>query len=124
MVNTIFVPIICSKKKRTFYARYDYAFDHKWNLTRGVIDLPYASAGSEKIDVQEQASLELNAARIGPQYRCPFCQNQLFAKCGRCGNLFCVAQGEEMFTCPSCGSSGKINGVLSTLSGNSRNSQC
>lgn len=44
-----------------------------------------------------------------PEYPgCPFCENQNFIVCDKCGKLNCRTQTEGLFTCRWCGQIGRL----------------
>lgn len=47
--------------------------------------------------------------------KCPYCGNDGFVKCGRCGELTCWNSSTNHFVCAACGNSGKVEGTISDL---------
>src|SRR2546426_275993 len=43
---------------------------------------------------------------------CPNCGAGDFVSCGRCGQLGCWDSASAIFTCPSCGNSGPVEGLI------------
>ena len=117
--EVVFLPVNCVRTHKTFYARYDFAFDKIWVLTYGVEKLP-----DQYSDQLKNATSEVDVlhSRTGPQYRCPFCGQNSFVHCGRCGGLTCYS-GDGLFTCDHCGNTGKVEGRIDTLTGDKRHSQ-
>lgn len=97
----------CRKNHRTFYPRYDLAADDCWVLTYGIKDLPQG----QSVGSAGGAGMDLGRTRTGPQYRCPWCGNKDYVRCGRCGNLTCYRDGD--FECAYCGNVGKVTGTIS-----------
>lgn len=106
MNDLFFLEVKCSKTHNAFYARFDYAADHVWALTYGVKNLPNGGYLSNRSQQQDISNM-----RIGPQYKCPYCGNVYFVKCGACGKYTCYDDGGH-FTCAYCGNSGKVSGYI------------
>lgn len=110
MDNLFFFEAKCIKTGKLFYPRYDLAADDCWTLTYGVKELPYghkaAGAGGP--------GFAITATKVGPQYKCPWCGNTSYVRCGRCGKLTCYDDRTDTFTCGHCGNRGKITGTIST----------
>lgn len=106
MDNLFFLEVKCSKSKNNFYARFDYAADNVWVLTYGVKDLP----AGEKVS-SGNSQQDISNMRIGPQYKCPYCQSKSFVKCGVCGNLTCYDESGH-FDCVHCSNSGTVSGYI------------
>ena len=103
--EAVFLPINCVNAHRTFYARYDFAYDGAWVLTYGLKDIPLdVSGGSGSGEGRE---IDLLNSRTGPQYRCPYCGNTSFVQCGAC----------------HCGHTGEVSGTIDSLEGDKRRSQ-
>lgn len=103
MDNLFFVEIRCINTNRTFYARYDYAADDCWVLTRGVTSIPAGQhVGSSS------SSVDISNSRTGPQYKCPYCGNTVFVRCGSCGQMTCLRSGENYFKCAHCSNEGPL----------------
>ena len=118
--EAVILPINCVRTHRTFYARYDYAYDGVWVLTYGLKDIP--SDGIEQSSGGGTSRIDLSNSRTGPQYKCPHCGNTEFVRCGRCGKLTCYS-GSGKFTCDHCGNTGEVSGTIDSLEGNKRRSQ-
>lgn len=118
--EAIILPVKCVETGKTFYARYDFAYDGVWVLTYGLKDVltdlssDRNNAGISKID--------LSYSRIGPQYKCPHCGNLSFVRCGQCKNLTCYS-GKGDFLCRHCGNTGVVSGTIDSLEGDKRRSQ-
>ncbi len=118
--EAVFMPVNCVKAHKTFYARYDLAYDGTWVNTYGLKEMPaeengtVAKAGVSRID--------LSQARTGPQYKCPYCGNVDFVQCGGCSKLTCYS-GSGLFHCDHCGNSGEVTGTIDSLEGRGRNAQ-
>ncbi len=117
--EAIILPVNCIKTHKTFYARYDYAYDEIWVLSYGLKDLPEDMAKDEGSGV---AKMRLGNSRTGPQFKCPYCGNRGFVQCGKCKKLTCYAENGQ-FTCDHCGYEGTVSGVLESLEGDSKRSQ-
>ncbi len=87
--EAIILPVNCIKTHKTFYARYDYAYDEIWVLSYGLKDLPEDMAKDEGSGV---AKMRLGNSRTGPQFKCPYCENRGFVQCGKCKKLTCYAE--------------------------------
>ena len=109
MKNLFFLEAKCESAKRVFYPRYDLAADDKWVLTYGVENLTSGHIASCSIEI------DISNARIGPQYKCPYCGNTAFVKCGKCGNITCLKGDAKNFKCAYCGNSGKITGYIERI---------
>lgn len=118
--EAVILPVNCVRTHRTFYARYDYAYDGVWVLTYGLKDIP--SDGVEQSSGSGMSRIDLSNSRTGPQYKCPHCGNTEFVRCGRCGKLTCYS-GNGNFTCDHCGNTGEVSGTIESLEGNKRRSQ-
>lgn len=118
--EAVILPINCVRTHRTFYARYDYAYDGVWVLTYGLKDIP--SDGIEQSSGGGMSRIDLSNSRTGPQYKCPHCGNTEFVRCGRCGKLTCYS-GSGNFTCDHCSNTGEVSGTIDSLEGNKRRSQ-
>jgi TerY-C metal binding domain len=54
---------------------------------------------------------------FGPEYPgCPYCGAHSVAKCG-CGRITCWNGTQNSLTCAWCGSTGRLGGVVKSLSG-------
>lgn len=117
--ETVILAVNCVSAHRTFYARYDYAYDGAWVLTYGLKNMP-----SDESGISEGRMLKINISnsRIGPQYKCPYCGNKKFVRCGRCNKLTCYS-GDGKFTCDHCGNVGEVTGTIDTLEGDRKKSQ-
>lgn len=118
--EVVILPVKCVKTHRTFYARYDFAYDGVWVLTYGLKDMPSdtsSSSGSSGI-----SKIDLSNSRIGPQYKCPYCGNMEFVLCGKCKKLTCYS-GSGRFACDHCGNTGEVSGIIESLEGDKRRSQ-
>lgn len=108
MKTLFFLEAKCEHTKKTFYPRYDLAADDCWVLTYGVKSLPEG----ESSDSEPDDSLNVRDYRIGPQFKCPWCGNDVYVRCGSCKKLTCHKNGDKSFTCANCGKSGEITGSL------------
>ena len=109
MDNLFFLEAKCVKSGNTFYPRYDLAADDYWVLTYGEKTLP---AGQDASGPQGPR-FNIPRRRVGPQYKCPWCGNTDFVKCGRCGKITCHKTNTSEFSCVHCGNSGKVSGTIS-----------
>lgn len=116
--EAVILPVKCTREHVTFYARYDFAFDGVWVLTYGLKNIPMgASIGKGCI-----SKISLYNSRTGPQYKCPYCGNTEFVRCGRCGKLTCYS-GEGEFVCDHCSNVGGVNGSIDSIEGERQMSQ-
>lgn len=120
--EAVFFDVKCVKEKKLFHARYDFAADDRWVLTYGIRDDVFKSMSISENAEKNQKTIDLSNARTGPQYKCPYCGNNSFVRCGKCKKLTCY-DDSGVFTCVSCGSSGKVSGVISNLEGSKGKAQ-
>lgn len=118
--EAVFLPVKCVRTHNTFFARYDFAYDGVWVLSYGVKELP--SDCMVNGDGGGLSRINLSGSRTGPQYRCPYCGNTDFVRCGKCKQLTCYS-GSGIFSCEYCGNSGEVSGTIDSLEGNRRRSQ-
>lgn len=109
MDNLFFLEAKCVKTKQVFYPRYDLGADDSWVLTYGQKDLPIG----HQVTGGAGPGVQITRRRVGPQYKCPWCGNTDFVRCGRCGKITCHSVFDENFSCVHCGNAGKVNGVIS-----------
>lgn len=110
MKKVFFLTAKCVKCGKEFYPRYDYAADDRWVLTYGLKEKPADGGSGGGSDMQESIA----NARTGPQYKCPWCGNESFIKCGRCKSITCYS-GEGNATCAHCGNSGAVSGHITDV---------
>ena len=118
--EAVFLPVNCEKTHKVFYARYDFAYDRVWVLTYGLKDKPIDTSGSTLGD--GVLRIDLSNSRTGPQYKCPYCGNTEFVRCGKCKKLTCYS-GKGIFVCDHCGNKGEVNGTIDSLEGDKRRTQ-
>lgn len=99
MDDLFFLEAKCVQTKATFYIRYDKAADGKWCKTYGVKAAPQGATG----DIHSNVEIDISEARHGPQYKCPYCGNKSYIRCGDCGKLTCFHYGDKRFLCAHCG---------------------
>lgn len=116
MDDLFFLEAKCSNTHNTFYIRFDKAAGGTWCQTYGVKAVPYNANGSSTYNKMQ---IDISETDIGPQYRCPYCGNESYVRCGRCGNITCKPTGVKTFTCAHCGNSGTIGGVITKIDGKS-----
>lgn len=109
MDNLFFLEAKCVKCGKVFYPRYDLGADDSWVLTYGQKELPLG----QKVTGDSGPKFNISSRRTGPQYKCPWCGNTDFVKCGNCGKITCHDSNSESFSCAHCGNSGKVSGVIS-----------
>lgn len=117
--EAVFLKILCVQEKKSFHARYDFAADDRWVLTYGIKDAGFSDihnsdGNSKKIDIGQ--------SRTGPQYRCPYCGNKDYVRCGKCKKLTCYS-GDGDFECASCGNIGTVTGVIDNIEGSKGKAQ-
>lgn len=117
--EAVTLPVQCINTHRTFYARYDFAYDGVWVLSYGLKEVP-SDAGSSGIS--GTAKVDISNSRTGPQYKCPYCGNRDFVRCGKCRALTCW-NGKGNFTCDACGNHGSVSGTIDSLEGSRKHSQ-
>lgn len=121
--ETIIIPINCEKTHETFYARYDYAYDGVWVLSYGLKTLP-SDINNNFDDSSSVYKIDISNARTGPQYKCPYCGNTGFIRCGKCGGKFTCFSGEgDEAYCDHCKETRKISGTIDNIEGNRGGSQ-
>lgn len=108
MDNLFFLEAKCIKSGKIFYPRYDLGADDSWVLTYGQKELPKG----QKTVGSDRPGFKISKRRVGPQYKCPWCGNTGFVRCGNCGKITCCPGGSTSFTCAYCGNSGKITGTI------------
>lgn len=106
--NLFFLEAKCAKTGRLFYPRYDLAADDCWVLTYGQKDLP----AGQSAETSGSSGIEIKAKRKGPQYKCPWCGNISYVRCGACHRLTCFVHGEKYSTCAYCGEVGEVGGYI------------
>lgn len=110
MDNLFFLEAKCKKSGKIFYPRYDLGADDSWVLTYGQKELPKG----QKVVGSDGPGFKISKRRTGPQYKCPWCGNNDFVRCGNCGKITCHPSGYTSFTCAYCGNSGKITGTITS----------
>ena len=119
MDNLFFLEAKCVNTGKAFYIRFDKAAGGKWCQTYGVKDKPISVSGSTNNTLQ----IDISKASVGPQYKCPFCGNTGYVRCGTCGKISCKPNNDKKFHCASCGVSGEITGTIKDIKGNSGTGQ-
>lgn len=109
MENLFFLEAKCVKFGEIFYPRYDLGADDSWVLTYGQKNLPIG----QKTSGDGELRFNITKMRVGPQYKCPWCGNTDFVRCGKCGKITCHDSRSDDFSCVHCGNSGKISGSIS-----------
>lgn len=109
MKSLFFLSAKCGKCKKDFYPRYDFAADDKWVLTYGLKELPAGNGVGDS-----ESMRDISGGRTGPQYKCPWCGNESFCRCGVCKKITCYS-GEGLFTCAFCGNSGIPSGQITDI---------
>ena len=117
--EAVILPVNCVSAHKTYYARYDYAYDEVWVLSYGLKEVPSDGVGSS---VSGIAKIDISNSRTGPQYKCPYCGNRMFVRCGKCHKLTCYS-GNGQFTCDHCGNVGEVTGTSDALEGDRKHSQ-
>ena len=120
--EAVFYTLRCTKNKKEFYARYDYAFDNKWVLTYGLTELPEEDRMSSRRSENAKSTIDISLARTGPQYKCPYCGNRGFVRCGNCGKLTCYDYSGH-FACAHCNNRGTVSGQIKNMDGSKYSSQ-
>ena len=75
--EAVILPVNCVSAHKTYYARYDYAYDEVWVLSYGLKEVPSDGVGSS---VSGIAKIDISNSRTGPQYKCPYCGNRMFVR--------------------------------------------
>ncbi len=109
MLNTVFLEAKCVNCNKKFFPRYDLAADGYWTLTIGVTSLNCNQKTLEKSNFKWQPKYR----KTGPRYNCPWCGNDSYVKCGKCGKLTCYESETKKFLCAHCGNSGEVSGSIS-----------
>lgn len=118
--EVVFREIYCVKTRQLFHQRYDFAADDKWALTYGIKDSEFVYMDSRH--QSNKKKVDFSKLRIGPQYRCPYCGNDSFVKCGHCHKLTCYS-GYGLFECVSCGRTGEVQGTIDSVEGSQGGAQ-
>lgn len=119
--EAVLMSVKCSRTHKSFFARYDRAYDGVYVLTYGLKEAPQDVSGSSGEEGGE-VKIDLSNSRTGPQYKCPYCGAVGFVRCGSCGKLTCYDYSGH-FTCEHCGSAGSVEGTIASLSGERKRSQ-
>lgn len=117
--EAVILPVKCVSAHKTFYARYDYAYDGVWVLAYGLKSIPADGSG---VSASGMSKIDISNSRTGPQYKCPYCGNRNYVRCGRCKKLTCYS-GNSTFTCDHCGNVGEVTGTIETIEGDRKRSQ-
>lgn len=117
--EAVFFPVKCQENGKLFFARYDFAADDRWVLTYGIPENEMSSA--QHINNRSLRTVDVENSRLGPQYRCPYCGNDAYVRCGKCGKLTC--NSSDYFTCAYCGNSGTVSGQIKSQEGESGRAQ-
>lgn len=119
MDNLFFLEAKCVKTNKPFYIRFDKAAGGVWCQTYGVKFAPQGVNGF----ANNKMTVDISKTTVGPQYKCPYCGNDNYIKCGECGKLTCFKSWDEKYLCAHCGDSGVMsydnNNFIKTLEGNS-----
>ena len=120
--EAVFMDIKCTKEKKLFHLRYDFAADDRWVLTYGIRDDVFKSMSESENSGKSQKTIDISEARTGPQYKCPYCGNDSYVRCGKCRKLTCYDDSGR-FSCAHCGNSGKVSGVIKDIDGSGGRAQ-
>ena len=93
--EAVILPVNCVSAHKTYYARYDYAYDEVWVLSYGLKEVPSDGVGSS---VSGIAKIDISNSRTGPQYKCPYCGNRMFVRCGKSIAIFLPANPGSIHT--------------------------
>jgi hypothetical protein len=108
--ETMLVNITCSTTKHPAVGRFVWV-EGDWVLVGLSRQRPGSVVPSS--DAQQSRS---GSFLLGHDYHgCPSCGSDGFARCNNCAELGCWDGSWEMFTCPRCGTSGTIGGVVDSL---------
>lgn len=117
--EAVLFPINCISSHKEFLARYDFAYDEVWVLTYGIKEIQNEHI---RTDATKSKKIDITNSRTGPQYKCPYCGNRDFVRCGLCEKLTCYS-GDGSFVCDHCGNVGGVSGTIESLEGNYKHSQ-
>ena len=116
MDNLFFLEAKCVNTNKTFYIRYDKAAGGRWCKTYGVKSIPQSNTEDGSYGKMQ---INISNAYTGPQYKCPYCGNKSFVRCGTCKKITCIPSGAKDFKCAYCDKTGQIDGIIKDISGNS-----
>ena len=120
-----------SKKFKHYIIRVDH-YTNGWYMVSGFLSVadsakkkyntvfdkyfrkqPSSTEQQNDLMVEDEATFN-NGLFSDDSYCCPYCGNTSIVKCGKCGRVFCNAEGSSYFRCV-CGHSGPISGTISSL---------
>lgn len=102
----------CSVDRQGFGMRYARLDSRVWSLT-------WAFAIKERVASREgydRTTIRGEFVTSSEYPGCPHCGRGAFFRCG-CGRVACWDGESRSVTCPWCGSTGELSGVLSSLEG-------
>ncbi|KAB1904567.1 hypothetical protein J5U46_25235 [Micromonospora tulbaghiae] len=110
--DALFVSMVCSSTRLPAVIRF------RWDgecyvATAGSKQRPGSVVPPQHGNGSINGSFSLGAAYPG----CVYCGADNFVRCGRCRELGCHDHSWEVFNCPRCGNSGRVDGTIDSLSG-------
>ena len=119
MDNLFFLDAKCVNTNNTFYIRFDKAAGGVWCQTYGVKHMPQSTTGVNHNSME----IDISKTTTGPQYKCPYCGNTGYVRCGTCGKITCKPTNTKEFRCAHCGKSGVVSGYITNAKGSSGTGQ-
>lgn len=111
--DAVFLHLRCEKTHKDFTARCDLSADDSWVITYGLKGIVTTDKSSSKrtIDIYKKN------VRMGPQYKCPYCENPGYVKCNSCNGLTCYNGKDTHIKCQFCHKNLTIEGTIASLKG-------
>ena len=125
-MNKIEVIMHCKTGKGSYITVFEEETPQKWYANEArKIEKPKSGLWQKirsafELPTEQQAPKRTTEHISGTFYmgkmRCPYCGNENFIKCRKCGEMTCSPRGATEFKCQSCGNAGKISGTISKVS--------
>ncbi|MBP7935815.1 MAG: hypothetical protein KA354_14300 [Phycisphaerae bacterium] len=108
--NVMMVMARCAGSKQGFGLKFKRKWWNKWVAIEA---FPLAEAVTNR-GGYGQAAITGSIVLDSPFQGCPYCGNPNIFRCG-CGKVFCWDGKSRIVTCPWCGQTGELSGILDTL---------